>query len=120
MSYRVLTDTELETPGGIMELKAGQMIRLAETEAIPLIEAGLITPAGRVAYKVYSNILQAFLWVVQDDAGAEELKAEGISEPIYTGHKIKELKKLSRDDLKAIHEVKQVFDTAQVKDVKGA
>lgn len=99
-------------------IKAGAVFELPKEKALPLIEAGLITPEGRVAYKVYSNILQCFLWVVQDDADADKLIAEGISEPIYTGHEIVELKKLSRDDLRAIHEVKTIFEQAQVEDVK--
>lgn len=42
MSFRVLTDVELSTPEGPVILHEGQVIRLATTEAIVLIEAGKI------------------------------------------------------------------------------
>lgn len=72
------------------------------------------TPVERVAYRIYSNILQAFLWVVQDDAGAEALRSEGISEPIYTGHEIAEFRGLCSEDLRAVHSVKQVFENSKI------
>lgn len=118
MTFRVMADTEIETPAGLIELRQGQVIRLAESEAMPLIEAGIITPEGRVAYKVYSNILQSFLWVVQDDAGAEELRAEGITGAVYTGHEIAELRGLDREGLKAVHNVKTVFEKSEIKSVR--
>lgn len=117
MTFNVLSDISLETPAGAMALKEGQVIRLADTEALPLIEAGLITPVGRVAYRIYSALLEAFLWVVQDDAGAACLRAEGISEPIYTGHEIAELRGMGREGLKTIQNIKQIFEKSKIEDI---
>lgn len=118
MRYKVIQDMEVETPAGPVSLSQGQVICLDKAEALPLIEAGLITPQGSVAYKVYSNILQAYLWVVDDEAGAEGLRTEGIAEPIYTGEEIKKLKGMDKKSLQAIHNVKQAFKESKIKDIK--
>lgn len=118
MKYIMLDSFKAQTRQGETELKAGQIITLPHEIAIRLLNAGLITPVGRVAYRIYSNIFEAFLWVVQDDAGADKLRAEGISEPIYTGHEIAELRGLDREGLGAVHNVKTVFDESQIKSVR--
>lgn len=116
MTFNVLKDILLETSEGVVILKQGQVIRLSKDEALPLIESGMITPAGRVAYRIYSNILEAFLWVVQDDAGAEEIRAEGITGAVYTGEEIRKLRCMDKEGLKAIHNFKEVFQGSTVKE----
>jgi hypothetical protein len=69
--------------------------------------------------KVYSEILDCYLWIVTDNEHREALKAsEGISEVIYTSHEVKELKKLSTEDLKTIHKVREIFPDSTIEEIK--
>lgn len=116
MKYQLIKDLTIKTGAGEMLLQAGQIITLPHETAIRLLNEGRITPVEKVVYRIYSNILQAFLWVTENEAGADKLRAEGISEPIYTGHEIKELRKMPKEALKAIHNTKTVFEGSTVKE----
>lgn len=118
MKYQVLEPFKVKTSQGETELKAGQVITLQKEKALRLLSEGKITPLEKVAYKVYSEILQAYLWVVADDEEMKALRsAEGITEAIYTYPEIAELKKLSKEDLKTIHRVKEVFEDSKIEQV---
>lgn len=115
MTFEVLKETE--TLEGTFMLKEGQKVRLSKEEAIPLIQDGLIQPIEKVAHRIYSNILQAYLWVVADDKDRGTLRAsQSITEAIYTHDEIKKLKGLSKDSLREIHKVKQVFENSKIKE----
>lgn len=114
MRYQVLEPFKVRTSQGEIELKEGQVITLPQEKAIMLIEGGKITPIGRVAYKVYSEILQAYIWVVQDDKNMEALKSKGVSEAVYTADEIERLKEVDKDHLKAIHKVKETFKDSKI------
>jgi predicted methyltransferase len=43
---------------------------------------------------------------------------EGISEVIYTNHEVKELRKLSTEDLKTIHKVRKIFPDSTIEEIK--
>ncbi len=75
----------------------------------------------RTAYRIYSRVLECHLWVVADEKELETMREEGISEPIYTQGDIEKMKEkgLTREGLKAIHEVKKVFDRSRVEDIKS-
>jgi hypothetical protein len=118
MTFEVLKDFEAQTPSGILNLREGQRIRLSKEEAIPLIEAGKITPIEKVAYKVWSEVLGCYLWVVDTDQDLHTLRSQGIKEAIYTGDEIQKLKGLDKDDLKEIHKVKEVFENSKVEQIK--
>ncbi len=76
---------------------------------------------GSKAVKVYSKILDAYLWVVADEKMIDELRAEGESDPYYTKDEIMEIKDkgLSKEALKGIHEVKKVFDKGIVSKIEN-
>ncbi len=118
MTFEVLRDFETETPSGTIKLKEGQKVKLSKEEAILLIEEGTIAPIEKVAYKIYSDILETYLWVVEPDQDMHSLKSQGITEAIYTADEIKRLRGMSKDSLKAIQQVKQVFDKSNVEEVK--
>lgn len=118
MTFNVLSDISLETLSGIVNLKQGQMIGLSKDEALPLIEAGLIMPTGRVAYRIYSELLQTHLWVCETDHDMHSLRAEGVAEPIYTGEEIRKLKGMDNAGLKAIHTVKTVFENSRIEEAR--
>ena len=63
MKYQVLDTFTVKTSQGEIELQPGQVITLPHETAIKLLNEGKITPVEKVAYKVYSEILQAHLWV---------------------------------------------------------
>jgi hypothetical protein len=119
MTFAVLQEFETETPEGTLMLKEGQKVRLSKEEALPLIQDGLIQPIEKVAYRIYSNILQAYLWVVADDKDRETLRAsQGIREVIYSHDEIKKLKGLSSESLREIHKVKQIFENSEIEECK--
>ena len=120
MTFNVLEDFSVETPEGLINLKQGQIIKLIVDEAIPIIEAGIIKPVKKVAYRVYSNILEANLWVVDTDEDIKSSRSKGIGAgaPIYTQCEIQELKKLPNEDLKEIHMVKEIFLNSIIEEVK--
>ncbi|MBT9168960.1 MAG: hypothetical protein DDT19_02312 [Syntrophomonadaceae bacterium] len=118
MTFEILKEFETETPKGTFVLKEGQKIRLSKEEAIPLIQDGLIRPVEKVAYKVYSEILQANLWVVDTDEDMHSLRTQGVTEAIYTKGEIRKLKGLSRDSLKEIHRAKEVFPESSIEEIK--
>lgn len=117
MRYQILQPFTVKTSQREIELQTGQIIILPEDKAIRLIETGKITPIERVAYKIYSELLGCCLWVVADDADIQTLRAEGITEPVYTSIEINKLKEVP-EALKDIHRVKQVFPDSKVEDVK--
>ena len=119
MKYRVLRPLRISTPAEDRTLPEGQIITLPKEKAIPLIEKGKIEPVGRVAYRVYSEILEAFLWVVADD---EDMKtprtSQKVTEPIYTADEIRKLKGIDKEELKMVHKVKTEFPESIVQDMK--
>jgi hypothetical protein len=117
MTFEVLRDFEAETLSGTLTLKEGQKIRLSKDEAISLIEDGSIRPIERVAYKVYSEILQTYLRIVETDQDMYSLRSQGVSEAIYTADEISKLKGIDKDSLKAIHKAKEVFQQSKVEEI---
>jgi len=83
-----------------------------------LYTEALLKCGRKVAYKVYSEVLQAYLWVVDTEKDIHTLRSQGIAEVIYTHHEIKELKKVSKEDLKEIHKVKEVFENSKIEEIK--
>lgn len=119
MTFEILKEFETETLEGTLILKEGQKVRLSKEEAIPLIQDGLIQPVEKVAYRIYSEILQAYLWVVDTDQDMHLLRAsQGITEAIYSHDEIKELRKLSKEDLKENHKVKEIFPESTIEEIK--
>lgn len=114
MRYQILEAFRIRTSQGEKELQPGQLITLSQDKAIGLIEKGKITPIGRVAYKVYSEVLQVYLWVVADDRDIRSLRTTGVNEAIYTGNEIETLRGKDKDSLRAIQKVKQAFDDSKV------
>jgi hypothetical protein len=116
MTYKVLTNFKALTDRGELELQPGQVITLPRENAVQLITTGKIMPIGRVAYRIYSEILQAFLWVVDTDEDMKALRGKNVTEPIYTADEIRKLKGIDKEDLKKIHKVKEVFENSKIED----
>ena len=120
MKCKVIAGYQVETPSGIVALKQGQVIELDieldKEEAMSLIQEGVIMPITTVAYKLYSDVLGAFLWVAPDESSARHLR--DVAEPIYTADEVRKLKGLSPDGLRAIHRVKIEFKESRVDSVE--
>lgn len=116
MRFITLIPLKLKNAEGLIELKKGDTFEPTNLEKIlPLIESGKVRPAEKAAYKIYSEILDAFLWICETGADKQKLQKEGITEPIYTGAEIAGLKKLPKDDnsaqvLNCIHRIKSTFE----------
>jgi hypothetical protein len=83
-----------------------------------LYAEALIRCGRRIAYKVYSEILQGYLWVVDTDADMHLLRSKGISEAVYTKNEIRKLTGMDKDSLRAIHKVKETFENSKAEEVK--
>ncbi len=115
MKYLTTIPVRLKTSSGVIELKPGDTFKPKSKEAIKsLLTEGKVRP---LAVKIWSEILQAYLWVVDTDQDMRSLRSQGTIEAIYTSHEIEELKKLSKEELKAIHKVKQVFPESYIEEV---
>jgi hypothetical protein len=76
------------------------------------------TPA-RIAVKIYSEILDHFLWVLQDSSGIDDLISQGVNDAVYTYAEIRKLKGISPDNLRKIHEAKIIFPMSQIELMEG-
>jgi hypothetical protein len=83
-----------------------------------LLNDNKITPIGKAIYKVYSKILDDFLWIVANEKELRNLIAEGVQDAIYIHHDIEQLDGISKEGLKAIHKIKRVFPGSTVEDIK--
>lgn len=118
MRYQVKKPFKVRTSDGEMELQPGQVVTLSKETAVQLINTGKIIPIGRVAYRIYSEILEAFLWVVNTDEDMKSLRDRSITEPIYTADVIRKLRGIDKEDLKKVHRVKEIFENSQVEEVQ--
>lgn len=118
MKYKVLNKFKAMTDKGEVELLPGQFITLPHDKVLKLLNDGKIIPVEDVAYKVYSEILEAYLWVVNTDEDMHSLRSQGITESIYTGDELCKLKNVNKGTLKSIHEIKKVFETSRIDKVK--
>jgi len=118
MKYYVLESFRVKTSQGEMELQTGQVITLPYDLAIRLLNEEKIQPAEKVAYRIYSEILESYLWIVNTDQDMHSLRGQGISEAIYTNNEIEKLKSLDKDSLKVIHQVKDVFEGSKIEEVR--
>ena len=116
MRYQVKKQFRVRTSDGEMELHPGQVVTLSSETALRLLNEGKIIPIGRVAYRIYSEILEAFLWVVDTDEDIKSLRDRNITEPIYTADEIRQFKGITKEDLKKIHKVKEVFEKSKVEE----
>jgi hypothetical protein len=62
------------------------------------------------------SFLQAYLWVVDTDRDLHSLRSQGVREAIYTSNEIKK-KESDKESLRAIHQVKEVFDNSKVEEI---
>ena len=116
MRYQVKKQFRVRTSDGEMELQPGQVVTLSSETALRLLNEGKIIPIERVAYRIYSEILEAFLWVADTDEDMKSLRDRSITEPIYTADEIQKLKGINKENLKKVHKVKEVFENSKVED----
>jgi hypothetical protein len=114
MTFNVLEDINIETPEGLVTLNKGQIIKLSKDEAIPFIEAGIIAPIEQVAYKVYSDSLGCYLWIVESPEHKKGLRGQNITEAIYTFQETQLLKGTDRELLNAVQQIKKIFKDSEV------
>jgi hypothetical protein len=76
------------------------------------------TASRKKSYKVYSKILDAYLWVVATDVEMRKMLDEGIEEPIYTYDDVVKLDGISKEELRVIHKFKRIFPGSTVEDIK--
>ena len=119
MKYNVLENIKLKISKGDLEVLPGQVIALQDNIAIILINEGRIVPIGKVTYKMYSKILDDYIWIAATEREYQGLVAEGIKEVIYTQEEANELmaNKVSKDGLRAIHKIKKNFPGASIQDI---
>jgi hypothetical protein len=117
VKYQVRELFKVKTSQGEIELQVGQVITTSPDRAITLLNEGKIAPIGEIAYKVYSELLGAYLWLVDTDEDRQALRSQGVEEAIYSHPEITEVRKLSPDALKNIHRIKEVFESSKGEDI---
>ncbi len=118
MKFRISETINLKTSKGKLELKPGQVVALPHDVAVKLLNDNKITPIGKAIYKVYSKILDAYLWVVATDVEMRKMLDEGTEEPIYTNEDITKLEGGTKEELQVIHKIKRIFPGSTVEDIK--
>jgi hypothetical protein len=110
VKFVVENSFKAKTSQGEMTLEPGQIITLPRDLAVTLLNQGRVSPVGRVAIKIFSEMLNEELWIVADERNMDALKAEQVVDiAIYTANEIRELKGKYQEQLKTIHEAKKVF-----------
>ena len=118
MIYKALDTIKLKTSKGEIELRTGQKVTLPADIALELVNDGRIAPIGKAIYKIYSKILDDFLWVVANEKELRDLIAEGVRDAIYIRNDIEQLDGISKEELRVIHKFKRVFPGSTVEDIK--
>jgi len=119
MKCNVLKTVKLKTSQGKLELQQGQVVALHNDIAIRLINEGRIVPIGKVTYKIYSKILDDYLWIAATKEELQELVNEGTDDVIYSQGEILRMidEGVPKEGLKAIHRVKKFFPGSSVEDI---
>ncbi len=118
MKFRISETIKLKTSKGKLELQPGQVVTLPADIALELVNDGRIAPIGKAIYKIYSKILDDFLWIVANEKELRDLIAEGVQDAIYIHNDIEKLDGISKEGLKAVHKIKRVFPGSTVEDIK--
>ncbi len=64
MKFRISETIKLKTSKGKLELQPGQIVTLPADVALELVNEGSLAPIGKAIYKIYSKILDDFIWIV--------------------------------------------------------
>lgn len=83
-----------------------------------LYTEALLKCGRKVAVRVYSEILQTYLWVVETDQDMHSLRSKGVKEAIYSTEEIQKLKDLDNDSLREIHIIKETFPESNIEEIK--
>ena len=119
MKYEVIGSFRVKSFNGEIELQPGQLIILSKQKALILLSQSKIVPSEKGAYRVYSDILKAYIWIVMDKGELEALRAyQDTSEPIYTAAELKMLKGMDQKTLEVIKNVKNIFEFATVEEFR--
>lgn len=96
--------------------KHGNTMEISENTHGNIVETsdGNILENMRCAVLLWSEVLQAHLWVTVSKDDVKTLRERGITEPIYSGDEIRNLKLANKDELRSIHRVKEVFENAEI------
>ncbi|GAX59893.1 2-hydroxychromene-2-carboxylate isomerase [Candidatus Scalindua japonica] len=119
MKFRALKTIKLKISKGEIELHPEQVVALKNDVAVMLFNQGKITPVGKASYRIYSKILEDYLWVVATERGLQELVDECVKDAIYTQEEVSNLigEGISKEGLVAIHKVKNAFPGSSIKDI---
>ncbi|ODS30641.1 MAG: hypothetical protein SCARUB_04242 [Candidatus Scalindua rubra] len=129
-SIQYFSDSQIEELKQCPGLKIDINNRVAE---VPFIAEGLFSTIAnnkeaikelkqtRKTYKIYSKILDDFLWIAATDKELQELVNEGIKEAVYTQDEVSKMidEGISKEVLKKIHKVKKAFPGSQVENIEN-
>jgi hypothetical protein len=76
-----------------------------EEETTQTIEGSKNRKRSHVAVKVWSELLQANLWIVADEKDIELFTIHGLRGEIYTADEIRKLNCMDRDSMKVLHTI---------------
>lgn len=98
---------------GLKKRRQTEIIEIAKPKKNKVLE--------KKAYRIYSKILEDYLWIVATDKERKELVTEGINDVIYTQEEVSKLmgEDVTKEGLVAIHKVKKAFAGASVEDIEN-
>lgn len=107
MKIRVTHQVKLKRNGEEITIEPGKLIALPDEVAIELIRQGRAAPF--FAVKIWSNILQDFVWAVGSPQDIEGIDTSNL--PIYQWQEIQQLidNHVEPAMLRAVHTTKRIF-----------
>ena len=119
MKYNVLEIISLKTSKGEIELHPGQVVALNDDIAIKLLNQVKIALLGKASYRIYSKILDDYLWVVATEKALQELLYESIKDVVYTQEEVSQMidEGVTKEELKSIHKVKSAFPVSSIEGI---
>ncbi len=120
MKYQVLKNIKLQTSKGTIELTPGEVVKLPQDIALQLLNDHKTEPVEPAMYRIYSEILNDCLWIVEAEQDRWKLASDGVIDPIYAHAEIREMKSkgMTGNQLQNIHRFKKVFPGSTVDSVK--
>jgi len=75
------------------------------------------TVRRRIVYRIYSETLECYLYVVETDQDLHSLRSQGKTDPTYTAEEIQKLRGICKDSLREIHKIKEVFQDSKIEEI---
>jgi len=121
VKFEVLIPFKIRANGEEVTLHPGQRIKIKKEVAERLLAEGRVrwVEEGKgiegFPIRIYSRLLNDYLWLCWTEEEMKQLMAKGIKEAIYLPSEILILRNKSKEHLEVLHQVKKIFPGALAK-----